>query len=105
MGTHHNRHPDRLDVELVRYPPIRGVLGSVGKDDGGWIAVAVLDTDWRESGRGDTVDPDDPVVRVAAYLAINEHGDEPPFPVVEAQGSDHYRIHPSYFAKAEAALE
>lgn len=103
--TDENRRADGLDVELVRYPPIRGVLGSVGKDDGGSIAVAVLDADWRDSGRGDTVDPDNPVVRMAAYLAINQHGDEPPFPLVEAQGLDHYRIHSSYFDKAEAALK
>lgn len=49
MGTD-NRHPDGLDVELVRYPPIRGVLGSGGKGDAGWVAGAVLDTDWRQKG-------------------------------------------------------
>jgi hypothetical protein len=26
---------------------------------------------------GDTDDPDDPVLRMAAYLTVNEHGDEP----------------------------
>ena len=78
--------------------------GSVGKADGGYVAVAILDADWMKSGRGDTVDPMNPEVRLAAYLAVNEPAGENPWPLVTAKGVDHYRVDSSYFAQAEAQL-
>lgn len=95
---------DRLDVELSRDASLRGVVGSVGKRFGGHIAVAILDADWMASGRGNTVNPDDPIARLAAHLAINQHGDEYPWPLVSAKGTDHYRIDSSFFSKAEEQL-
>jgi len=93
-----------IDVELQRDASLRGVVGSVGKSDGGHIAVAVLDNDWMASGRGSQVDPDDPVVRLAAHLAVNEPGDEYPWPLVPVKGVDHYRIDSSFFTKAGQQL-
>ena len=95
---------DDLDVELTRDASLRAVVGSVSKADGGQVTVAVLDADWMRSGRGDTVDPFDPVVRLAVHLAVNEFGPEYPWPLVQSKGIDHYRVDSSFFAKAEEHL-
>ncbi len=94
----------QIDVELQRDAALRGVVGSVGKQTGGHIAVAILDSDWATSGRGEYVDPSDPVVRMAAHLAINEHDGEYPWPLVQAKGLQHYRIDSSFFEMAERRL-
>jgi hypothetical protein len=95
---------DEVDVELTRDASLRAAVGSVGKSSGGHIAVAILNADWMASGRGETVDPDDPIARLAAHLSINESGSEFPWPLVKSKGADHYRIDSSYFAKAEVRL-
>jgi hypothetical protein len=56
------------------------------------------------NGRANWVDPGDPVVRMAAYLAVNEPGNEEPRLNVTVKGQEHYRVDSAYFAKAEARL-
>jgi hypothetical protein len=97
-----------LDVELKRDASLRGVTGSVGRPDAGSLAVAILDVDWRSAEMGDQVPADSDVARMAAYLAVNESGDElppSPWPPVNVGKLDHYRVDSSYIVEAAKRLD
>ena len=94
-----------MDVELKRYPPIRGVVGSVGRPNDEPLAVVILDADWRRAGLGNMVPEDSPIALLAAHLAINEPGGEQPWRNVNVQGLEHYRVDSRYVAEASRRLE
>lgn len=54
---------------------------------------------------GIAVPPDSQIARLAAHLAVNEHGGEAPWPDIDVKGSKHYRVDSSYIYKAAKALD
>lgn len=58
-----------MEVHLDRHDPMNGCVGSADAPSGARILVAVLDEDWGDVfGEGQSVTPDDPVARHAAWL-------------------------------------
>jgi len=97
--------PEGIDVELKRDLSLRGVVGSVGRQDQGPVAVAILDSEWRAADQGMTVPDDSPVARFAAHLAINEPGGELPGEgLIEVKGLAHYPVRAEYIMEAAKRL-
>ena len=62
------------DVELVRDPMQRRVVGSALLLDGTLVHVALDDATWRAAGFEGRVDPHDPLVHRAAWRAAHDRG-------------------------------
>jgi hypothetical protein len=97
--------PEGIDVELKRDISLRGVVGSVGRHDRGPVAVAILDSEWRAADQGMTVPDGSPIAQLAAHLAVNEPGGEPPGEgLIEVKGLAHYPVRAEYIIEAAKQL-
>ena len=97
--------PDEIDVELKRDISLRGVVGTVGRQHQGPVAVVILDSEWRAAEQGMTVPADAPVALLAAHLAINEPGGELPGEgLIEVKGLAHYPVRAEYVIEAAKRL-
>jgi len=98
--------PPEVDVELKEDISLRGVIGSVGKVGGGIVAVAILNSAWTAAEISETVPADHPVAKLAAHLAVNEPGGEPPGAMspIEVKEKKYYLVDSSYIVEAARRL-
>lgn len=98
--------PSENNVELQRDISLLGVRGLVPKVGGGTVAVVLLDSAWTAAEISETASPDHPVAKLAAYLAVNEPGGEPPSEMspIEVKGSKYYLVDSSYVVEAARRL-